>query len=123
MKNLSVYKKEKIALIIQLGIFWLIPLIMLRSGPIFMVLFMLWATFILSLWLCCASQNRVKYLLPIAAAVLFAPTVPVFYNNSAWAHVLWYFVVSCAGFVTGMIVNLIIKGIRKIMQLSKILNV
>ncbi len=109
----SGYKKEKIAVLIQLGIFWLIPLIMLKSGPIFMVLLMLWASFVLSLWLCLASKSRMKYLLPAAAAVLFLPTVPVFYNSSALIHSLWYFAVSSAAFVIGTIISAAENLIKK----------
>lgn len=113
------YKKEKIAVIIQLGIFWLIPLIMLRSGPIFMVLLMLWASFVLSLWLCCGSKNRMKYLFPPVAAVLFLPTVPVYYNSSALMHALWYFIVSCTAFAIGTIANKLGEVIRKRRQNSR----
>ena len=96
------YKKEKLGIVIQLGIFWLIPPIMLKSGPIFMVLLMLWASFALSLWLCLASDSKAKYIMPAAAAVLFLPTVPVYYNSSALVHALWYFIVSCGAFAAAV---------------------
>lgn len=107
------YKKEKIALAVQLGIFWLIPLIMLKSGPIFMVLLMLWASFVLSLWLCMAATGRIKYLFPLAVVVLFLPTVPVYYNSSALVHAVWYFVISCGAFIMGTVINAAWNHIKK----------
>ena len=99
------YKKEIIAGLIQLAVFWLIPLFcsLLRGkgGAIFMVMLMLAGTIALSAFLCIGSANKVKYFFPLFAAAMFFPTVPVYYNSSALIHSLWYLTASCIGMGMG----------------------
>ncbi|MBQ3131692.1 MAG: hypothetical protein IJC24_03190 [Clostridia bacterium] len=95
------YKKEIIAGLIQLAIFWLIPLCFSLSGgkggAIFMVQLMLIGTIALSAFLCAGSENKVKYFFPLFSAAMFLPTVPVYYNSTALIHSLWYFIASWIG--------------------------
>lgn len=101
------YKKEIIAGLIQLAVFWLIPLFfsLLRGkgGAIFMVMLMLAGTIALSAILCIGSANKVKYFFPVFAAVMFLPTVPLYYNSTALIHSLWYFIASGIGIGMGML--------------------
>ena len=99
------YKKEIAAALIQLAIFWLVPLFFTLSGgkggAIFMVQVMLIGTIALSAFLCIESANKVKYFFPLFAAAMFFPTVPVYYNSSALIHSLWYLIASCIGMGMG----------------------
>ena len=99
------YKKEIIFAVIQLAIFWLVPLFFTLSGgkggAIFMVQVMLICTIPLSAFLCAGSERRVKYFFPLFAAAMFFPTVPVYYNSSALIHSLWYLTASCIGMGMG----------------------
>ena len=99
------YKKEIIFAVIQLAIFWLVPLFFTLSGgkggAIFMVQVMLICTIALSAFLCAGSERRVKYFFPLFAAMMFFPTVPVYYNSSALIHSLWYLTASCIGMGMG----------------------
>ena len=89
----------------QLAIFWLVPLFFTLSGgkggAIFMVQVMLICTIALSAFLCAGSERRVKYFFPLFAAAMFFPTVPVYYNSSALIHSLWYLIASCIGMGMG----------------------
>ena len=99
------YKKEIIFAVIQLAIFWLVPLFFTlpggKGGAIFMVQVMLIGTIALAAFLCIESANKVKYFFPIFAAAMFLPTVPVYYNSSALIHSLWYLTASCIGMGMG----------------------
>ena len=95
------YKKEIAAALIQLAIFWLLPLAMLKVSPMSMVLIMLICTLVLSGYIAGASQSGIKYLFPVFAAAMFLPTVPVYYNSSALIHALWYLTASCIGMAMG----------------------
>ena len=99
------YKKEIIFAVIQLAIFWLVPLFFTLSGgkggAIFMVQVMLICTIALSAFLCAGSERRVKYFFPLFAAAMFFPTVPVYYNSSALIHSLWHLTASCIGMGMG----------------------
>ena len=99
------YKKELIFAVMQLAIFWLVPLFFTLSGgkggAIFMVQVMLICTIALSAFLCAGSERRVKYFFPVFAAAMFFPTVPVYYNSTALIHSLWYLTASCIGMGMG----------------------
>ena len=99
------YKKEIIFAVIQLAVYWLVPLFFTLSGgkggAIFMVQVMLICTIALSAFLCAGSERRVKYFFPLFAAAMFFPTVPVYYNSTALIHSLWYLTASCIGMGMG----------------------
>lgn len=99
------FKKEAAAAAMQLAVFWLVPLLFSffkgKGGAIFMVQLMLICTGVLSAFLCTGSENRIKFIFPIFAAVMFLPTVPVYYNSTAMIHSLWYFAASWIGMGMG----------------------
>ena len=99
------YIKEIVVILLQMFIFYLLPMCMGNIGALGMVFLILLTTFILSKIIGAISKNKVKYLYPIAVAILFIPTIFIYYNESAFVHALWYFVVSSVGLVIGMIAN------------------
>lgn len=70
-----------------------------------MVLMLLGATFVLSLILGIISKNKIKYFYPIVTAMLFIPSIFIYYNKSALIYGVWYFVVSASGMIIGIIIN------------------
>ena len=107
------YFKEIIILVIQLFMFYIFPLFAGPTDAIGMVILILLATFILSLVIGGFSKEKIKYLYPIIIAILFIPTVFIYYNESALVHSIWYLVVSGVGLLIGIIANLIIRKVRK----------
>lgn len=107
------YLKEIIILFIQLFMFYIFPIFMYLYEPIGTVMLMLLTTLILSIILNVVSKKRIKYIYPFSIAVLFLPTIYIYYNESALVHSLWYFVVSVIGLIIGSIINLFIKKISK----------
>lgn len=103
------YIKEIIILLIQLFMFYIFPLFAGPTDAIGMVFLILLATFILSIIIGFVSKYKIKYIYPIVIAILFIPSVFIYYNESALVHSLWYLVDSAIGIVLGTIINKIIK--------------
>lgn len=101
MKQIKRYVFELSALLLQVGLFYLMPPISLPQGAIGLVLLLLPATAVVSLLLGLFSKNKLKFAFPLVVALVFLPSVPLFYNESALIHALWYFVSSLFGLGVG----------------------
>ena len=106
-------RKEIVILFIQLFMFYIFPMFMFLYEPIGTVMMIVLITFILSIIITIISKNKIKYSYPIIIAILFIPSVFIYYNESALVHSLWYLVVSATGLLIGAITNLIIGKIKK----------
>ena len=69
------YLKEIIILLIQLFMFYIFPLFAGPTDAMGMVLLILLATLLLSLTITIISKEKIKYLYPIVAAIIFIPSV------------------------------------------------
>ena len=102
--------KEIIILIIQLFMFYIFPLFAGPTDAMGMV-FLIWlSTIILGLLVVIISTNKIKYLYPVVIAILFIPSIFIYYNESAFIHSLWYLVSSSIGMLIGSIIHIIIKN-------------
>ena len=97
--------KEFVILVIQLFMFYIFPLFAGPTDAMGMVVLIILVTFLLSVIMGAVSSEKVKYLYPIAIAIVFIPSVFLHYNDSAMIHSVWYFVVSTIGLVIGMIIR------------------
>ena len=95
------YIKELVILICQLFMFYIFPLFAGPTDAMGMVVLIILATFVLSLVLGVLSRSTLKWGYPAACALLFLPTVPLYYNFSATIHATWYFAVAAAGLLVG----------------------
>ena len=101
------YIKEIIILIFQLFMFYIFPMFAGPTDAMGMV-FLIWlSTIILGLIIAIVSTKKIKYVYPMIVAVLFIPSVPIYYNASALIHALWYLVSSSIGMLIGTVVYLI----------------
>lgn len=101
--------KEIIILIIQLFMFYIFPLFAGPTDAMGMV-FLIWlSTIILGMLIVIISTNKIKYLYPVVIAILFIPSIFIYYNESALIHSLWYLVSSSIGMLIGSIIHVIIK--------------
>ena len=98
------YLKEIIMLIIQLFMFYIYPLFAGPTDAMGMVLSIILATLLLSIIISSISKEKIKYLYPIIVAILFIPSVFIYYNESALIHSIWYLVVSSIGLLVGTII-------------------
>lgn len=110
MKN---YIKEIIILIIQIFMFYIYPLFCGPTDAMGMVFIILFTTLILSTILFSISNNKIKYLYPLITAILFIPSIFIFYNISALVHSLWYFIDCLIGLIIGSLIHYILKKISK----------
>ena len=97
--------KEIIILVIQLFTFYIFPLFAGPTDAMGMVVIILFSTFILSIIIASISKQKTKYLYPIVVAILFIPSVFIYYNESALIHSIWYLVDAAIGIVIGTIIN------------------
>ena len=106
------YLKEIIVLIIQIIMFYLFPLTAGPTDMMGLVLILRFTTLILSIIIVTISNNKIKYLYPIVVAIIFIPSIFIYYNDSALIHSIWYLVTSLIGLIIGTILNKTIKLIK-----------
>lgn len=106
------YIFELIILVLQTLLFYIYPMFGMYD-PIGMVLLMLAITFLLGIILGLFSKKKIKYIFPVLYAILFLPTVYIYYNESAMIHSLWYLTVSLLGlFIAASIKNVFKKKVK-----------
>ena len=99
------FVKEIIILVIQLFMFYIFPLFAGPTDAMGMVFLIICATLLLSVIMASISKEKIKYLYPIIVSILFIPSIFIYYNETAFIHSLWYFVVSSVGMILGTIVE------------------
>ena len=103
------YLKEIIILVIQLFMFYIFPLFAGPTDTMGMVVLTLVATMMLSILIAVLSDKKIKYFYPIIIAVLFIPTIFIYYNTSALIYIVWYLVDSAIGILVGTFIYKILK--------------
>ena len=98
------YIKEIIILLIQLFVCYILPLFAGPTDMMGLVLLIILATLLLSTLIGSISKEKIKYLYPIIVAILFIPSIFIYYNESALIHSVWYLVVSMVGMLIGTII-------------------
>lgn len=106
------YQKEIILLLIQTFMYYIYPLFCGPTDAMGMVFIILLTTFSLSIILTIISKEKIKYLYPIIVALLFIPSIFIYYNESALIHSIWYLVVSTVGMFLGIIITKIKKMLK-----------
>ena len=103
------YLKELIIALLQLFMFYVFPLFAGPTDAIGMVLLIILATFLLSFLLGILSNSKLKFLYSVATAVVFIPSVFIYYNESALVHALWYLVIGSIGLAIGSLLHLLVR--------------
>lgn len=105
--------KELIVILLQLLMFYISPLFAGPTDMMGMVLLIILATLLLAFIIGIVSNNKIKYLYPIITAIVFVPSVFIYYNESALVHSIWYLVVSGAGVLVGSCINLMVHKLKQ----------
>ena len=93
--------KEIVILLMQLFMFYIFPLFAGPTDAMGMV-FLIWlSVLILSIIIASISKEKIKYLYPIIIAILFIPSVFIYYNESALIHSIWYLLIASVGIIVG----------------------
>ena len=103
------YWKELLLLAAQLGMYYIFPLFCGPTDAMGMVFLILCSVFLFALLVGAFGRSPLKYAWPAAVALLFLPSVPIWYNSSALVHALWYLVVSAVGLALGCLVRLLAR--------------
>lgn len=106
------YIKEIIVTIIQVLLFYLLPLFAGPTDIMGMVILLIISVLILSFILGIISKNSGKFLYPILISILFIPSVFIYYNESALIHSIWYLVLSFVGLCIGSVISKFIHFVR-----------
>ena len=106
------YLKEIIIFILQIFMFYIFPVFAGPTDAIGMVLLILLVTLLLSIIIGTISNNKIKYFYSLIIAILFIPSIFIYYNESALVHSLWYLVTSTIGLIIGTVINVIITKNR-----------
>ena len=102
------YTKELVILLLQMLMFYVFPLTCGPTDAMGMVFLILVSVFTFSAIIGGISDYKIKFLYPIVIAILFIPSVFIYYNESALVHALWYLVVGCVGLGIGAVVHKIV---------------
>ena len=103
------YVKEILILLIELFMFYIFPLFAGPTDAMGMVFLIILMTFLLGIIMGYISKSKIKFLYPVIVAVLFIPSIFIYYNESALIHSLWYLVVSSVGLLMGIILSSIFR--------------
>ena len=90
--------------VIALG-FYALPLLMQDTEPMVVMLLILFPLLCLASGIIYGIFNGFEVLYPLVVALLFAPTLFIFYNLTAWIYVAVYFLVALIGVSIGFVVN------------------
>ena len=107
------YIKESVIAVLQILLFYAYPAYALRIDPMGAVFIMLFVTLMLALVLGICSRSGLKWAYPAACAVVFLPTVPIYYNSSALVHSVWYLVVAAVGLAVGSGLGALVRKAKK----------
>ena len=103
------YVKEILILLMELFMFYIFPLFAGPTDAIGMVFLIILMSFLLGIIMGCISKNKIKFLYPFVIAILFIPSVFVYYNESALIHSVLYLVVSSVGLLMGMMLRSVFR--------------
>lgn len=99
------YIKEIIISILQLLLFYVLPLFAGPMDTIGMVFLIIIGTFILSLLIGVLSSNKIKYFYSVFTALTFIPSIFIYYNETALIHSIWYLVIASVGLLIGSLIH------------------
>lgn len=93
-------KKNWINYFIILIAFYIVPMLIKDTGSgMFILLIVCLITLITSLIY--GLRNTVDFIYPLIVAILFIPTLFIYYNISAWVYVIAYSMISLIGELLG----------------------
>ena len=83
--------------------FYLLPLLITDTGIAMLTLLVVIPLVAMITGVLCGARLGSVWLLPVIAAVLFTPTVWIYYNDTALIYILWYAAVVLVGTAIGRI--------------------
>jgi len=103
------YLKEIIILLLQVFMYYIFPIFAGPTDVFGMILMIIISTFILAIIFAMIIDKKIKYGYPLIVALLFIPTIPIYYNSSAFIYTLLYLVIAFIGLMIGEGINLFLQ--------------
>ena len=103
------YTIEMVIMSVQLFMFYIFPLFAGPTDAMGMVFLILCSVFVFAMLEGAFSPRKIKFAWPFAVSLLFLPSVPIWYNSSAFVHALWYLVISAVGLALGCFIRWIVR--------------
>ena len=104
--------KEFIILSLQAFVFYIFPLFAGPTDIMGLVVIILLSTILFGILMGIISTKKMKYIYPIINAMLFIPSIFIYYNESAFIHSLWYLISSCIGLLIGVFIKKKMGGLK-----------
>lgn len=98
LKNMLPY------LVVTLMDFYLLPLLIKDTGSAMMMLLVVVPLICFVCSMLYGAKNSFHWLYAMNVAILFIPTIFIFYNSSAWVYIVGYSLIAFIGNVIGMII-------------------
>ena len=98
LKNMLPY------LVVTLMDFYLLPLLIKDTGSAMMILLVVVPLICFVCSMLYGAKNSFHWLYAMTVAILFIPTIFIFYNSSAWVYIVGYSLIALIGNVIGMII-------------------
>lgn len=94
-------KKKLIALIPYIIVlilnFYLLPLLATDTGMAMFIMLCIIPTITFCCSVACGVRQGFNLYLPVTVALLFAPTIFIYYNYTAWVYIIVYVLISLMG--------------------------
>ena len=84
-------------LIVNVVAFYLFPIIIKDTGSAMIIMLAGIPLICLATAIVFGVKNSFQWLYPVIVALLFAPTIFIFYNSTAWVYIIAYGVVALVG--------------------------
>lgn len=94
-------KKGLVFLVLQLIIFYVLPLFAGPTDVMGLVIIQFAATFVLSIIVGLFSVSDIKFVFPVIATVSFIPAIMIYMNNTAYIYLAFYAVLTVVGVLLG----------------------
>ena len=78
-------------------IFYVLPLLIRNTGLAMLVMLVVIPLFTFICAIVYGVRQGFDFLLTLIAAILFSPTIFIYYNSSAWIYIIVYAVITLAG--------------------------
>lgn len=88
-------------LIINILIFYLLPLLIIDTGSGMFIMLMLMPILCLGVSFCYGIKRGFSFYYPIVTMIIFVPTIFIYYNDSAIIYIFIYGALSLAGSFIG----------------------
>lgn len=94
-------KKNWIYYLIILIAFYLVPMLIKDTGSGMFILLIVIPLITLITSLIYGLRNTVDFIYPLIVAILFIPTLFIYYNTSAWVYIISYSMIAVIGELLG----------------------